>query len=314
MGTLKEVATGRVARLAARNLVGRSRHADICLEGHWVSGEHAVITWTGRGWQVRDLGSRNGTTVDGRRLKVGAEQGLRVGARIAFGQVEDAWILDDPADPQPFGVSAHGAIQVAQDGVLVLPDEAHAWATIERRGAEWTLRDLHGTRTILDGDTLALGGVVWRVRLPELFQGTGETPARIALSQIRLRVQVSQDGETVDAELTHQGQRIGLTARAHHVVLVELARAFAADEAEVGRVAERGWMYADELAEMLKITRERLNTHVARLRGQVIEAGVVDGERIIERRALSGQIRLAPLDLVVDELGPSPARSTRRDP
>ena len=41
------------------------RHGDICLHEPSVSREHAVLTWNGDAWRVTDVGSRNGTYVNG---------------------------------------------------------------------------------------------------------------------------------------------------------------------------------------------------------------------------------------------------------
>lgn len=52
-------ALGAVAR------IGRSEENDICLQSRGLSRQHAVITATARGFLLRDLGSQNGTTVNG---------------------------------------------------------------------------------------------------------------------------------------------------------------------------------------------------------------------------------------------------------
>jgi pSer/pThr/pTyr-binding forkhead associated (FHA) protein len=43
--------------------IGRSQDNDVVLEHGSVSSNHAEISWTGHGWEVRDLGSTNGTRV-----------------------------------------------------------------------------------------------------------------------------------------------------------------------------------------------------------------------------------------------------------
>ena len=48
--------------------IGRSRHNDITLKANGVSKRHATIRCTERGWVVADLGSTNGTQLNGRRL------------------------------------------------------------------------------------------------------------------------------------------------------------------------------------------------------------------------------------------------------
>jgi transcriptional regulator with GAF, ATPase, and Fis domain len=51
-------------------LVGRSSECQVVVKDERVSRKHAAITPQGGGWTVRDLGSRNGTRVDGQRISV----------------------------------------------------------------------------------------------------------------------------------------------------------------------------------------------------------------------------------------------------
>lgn len=48
--------------------IGRGEHNEVRLSDKSVSGAHATLTRRGKGWFVLDLGSRNGTYVDGERI------------------------------------------------------------------------------------------------------------------------------------------------------------------------------------------------------------------------------------------------------
>jgi pSer/pThr/pTyr-binding forkhead associated (FHA) protein len=50
-----------------------------------VSRRHAEIARLPEGWQVTDLGSANGTELDGRRLRPGRPEPLSPGSRVCFG-------------------------------------------------------------------------------------------------------------------------------------------------------------------------------------------------------------------------------------
>lgn len=62
--------------------VGRDPECQLVLEDGRVSRRHACLRWTGRGWGLEDLGSKNGTSVNGRPA-AGAE--LRHGDWLSFG-------------------------------------------------------------------------------------------------------------------------------------------------------------------------------------------------------------------------------------
>lgn len=72
--------------LAGEMALGRDPANGIMLGDVSVSGEHAIIEHTRQGWRVADLGSTNGTLVNGRRLN-GRAALLRGGEQITFGAV-----------------------------------------------------------------------------------------------------------------------------------------------------------------------------------------------------------------------------------
>jgi Tol biopolymer transport system component len=79
--------------------IGRQAQCEIQVEGTWVSRRHARIAWTGTGYIVEDLGSTNGTFVNGAR--VGGPRALRSGDRLQLGeQVEFAFETHAPAPVQ----------------------------------------------------------------------------------------------------------------------------------------------------------------------------------------------------------------------
>jgi len=68
--------------LGAAVRLGRAEDNDICLLNRGISRHHAVITATVQGYVLRDLGSQNGTVVNGERI---AERTLADGDQIALG-------------------------------------------------------------------------------------------------------------------------------------------------------------------------------------------------------------------------------------
>jgi pSer/pThr/pTyr-binding forkhead associated (FHA) protein len=75
---------GRECRLDREKLVlGRGAGVDLSFDDEHMSSEHAAIEWSGDGFRVCDLGSTNGTFLNGKRI---AAQDLASGDRIELGR------------------------------------------------------------------------------------------------------------------------------------------------------------------------------------------------------------------------------------
>src|SRR6478735_1142478 len=91
-------------RVPCRAVVGRSSLADIGLSSRRASSEHAWLGWSAGRWTVRDLGSSNGTTVNGRPLLTRDRATLTAGSTLCFGGDDEAWLLTDASPPEPAAV------------------------------------------------------------------------------------------------------------------------------------------------------------------------------------------------------------------
>jgi len=109
------------------------RHGDIALHEPSVSREHAVLTWNGDAWRVTDVGSRNGTFVNGvsvqRKLIVPGDV-VRFG-RIVLNLVDPAQ-TDEGDEPVTCAVTMAGG---AADGVTFSPKGQGAQALVGRSEA-----------------------------------------------------------------------------------------------------------------------------------------------------------------------------------
>jgi len=95
----------RPARLAlsGAHLLGRGETSDLRLSDPCLSRRHARLSASGAEVRVEDLGGRNGTRLNGRRLPPGSHA-LRPGDEIAAGAtrlVLEAACLDPAAPPAP---------------------------------------------------------------------------------------------------------------------------------------------------------------------------------------------------------------------
>lgn len=86
--------------------IGRGAELPVSIADRSVSREHAVLERTSTGLTLQDLGSRNGTTVNGERLVAPRE--LHSGDRIAFGNV--VLTLEGEAEQARPALSDHGRL------------------------------------------------------------------------------------------------------------------------------------------------------------------------------------------------------------
>ena len=82
---LKEEATGKSHLLGNYTTIGRSRKSDIVIkDNNTVSSNHAVITVNGGSVLIKDVGSRNGTFIDGKRIQEGFDIAVRPDSELKF--------------------------------------------------------------------------------------------------------------------------------------------------------------------------------------------------------------------------------------
>lgn len=286
MARLRNVRDGREVTVGARLRVGRAPDAGLRLTHACVSQEHALVRWGGDGWEVRDLGSRNGTFVDGRMLTAGETRRVDLGSRLAFGDVDDVWDVVEADPPTLFAICEDGeAVGAGQDGLLVLPSpEAPEVAVYASSTGAWVLEGADGDRTEIDDDTYPVeaGGQQWQVHLPAVLEGTPAVQTAPTLDAISMRFAVSQDEERVQVDVVHRGRVTALEPAWHGYVLLTLARLRA--EAEGQPEPERGWVDRDALLRMLRMDTNGLNVAIHKARSQLLAAGVLGGAGIVEVR------------------------------
>jgi hypothetical protein len=92
-GELRVIASDSLPDLVGREFpllvvtsIGRAPHNNIVLDDNYASSEHALINLRGRQWWLEDLGSRNGTLLNGTKLEGAAV--LSAGDLIAVGDTQ----------------------------------------------------------------------------------------------------------------------------------------------------------------------------------------------------------------------------------
>jgi len=78
---------GAVWLLKPENTLGADPGNDLVLNVDLVSSRHARLRWDGAGWWLEDLGSTNGTFVNGERLVPLTARRVPLGAQIQLGDM-----------------------------------------------------------------------------------------------------------------------------------------------------------------------------------------------------------------------------------
>jgi len=292
--------TGEVRPLLARSVIGRSHSCNVKLMSPASSGEHALVVWTGTSWEIRDLGSTNGTFVDGQRLDPGKPAALEVGSRVGFGEPDQPWSVASADAPGLMAIElATGTLRLAEGRILALPDEARPEVLVfEDADGNWVEEDVERatTRPVEDQEIIQVGGAVLRLVLPVAHEGTPLAEDETKLERVTLRFSVTRNEETVRIWVQHRGRQLALDPREHGYLLLTLARRRLEDADQ--SPAERGWIERDQLVRMLRVDRNRLNVAIYRARQQLAEAGVSGAAGIVEVRR--GQRRIGTDRVIVE--------------
>lgn len=289
---LEDVRTGVKTYLAARHLVGRSKACHLQIARPDVSGVHAEIVWDGEGWRIQDLGSRNGTFIDGRKLAVGETAALASGCLLTFGIPAHRYRMVEDGPPILMALPNAGEIALSEDGMLSLPALEACEISIYVGGTgEWLAEGSDRTWVVEDQEILVAGGQSWRICLPSRHHRTTEGQSGPALAPLGLEFSVSRDGEHIAMRLVDGGSVHEVEARAHLALMLQLARCRLAD-ARNGDLppSEHGWVHREDLRKQLGIDQPLLNLWVHRSRQQLARIRPAHG--VIERRAGSQQIRI----------------------
>jgi hypothetical protein len=293
MGTIRST-KGAQRQLAECTVIGRANTCDIRVRAAEASTEHAALRWTKHRWHVVDLGSRNGTWVNGRRLQGGEPVGLDEGDLLCLGTVAEAWLLEDGAPPLAFLRSATGDRTVNQ-GMIALPsDDEPRLVIMQRSDGGWIAEEDGEQRAMEDREFVSVAGARWRVYLPSHAPPTAAATGSVfCVEDAELHVRHDGTEEFVVVEFKpRSGPGMDLGVRAHNAVLLELARARLEDRERGIVEAEEGWIHCEDLSRRLNLPATHVNIMIHRLRKQLAECGVVDATDVVQRRARSGLMRI----------------------
>jgi pSer/pThr/pTyr-binding forkhead associated (FHA) protein len=293
MGAIREIASGRTQLLEWEHLIGRAEppRCALTLSRPEISAVHAMLRWTGKLWELKDLGSTNGTYVDGHVVERGGVRALRSGAKISFGRQDDIWQLVDASMPTIMAVPLPaGEPRLLEDGLIGLPTHQEPLETIYcTTDGGWVLERADQTKEALSGgDTFESLGRLWRFCCPRAVIATvstqGPETETLDAGRLKLTLAVSRNEEYVQATIGCGASTLDLGSSVYNFLLLTLARQRLADVAQGLPETSCGWMDLDEFEHDPMMGTPQVNLAVYRVRQQFARAGVENAAMIIERR------------------------------
>jgi hypothetical protein len=301
MGVLRHVSSGKSVALSSHTVAGRAPTCAVRLADSTASNNHASIFWTGERWEVRDLGSMNGTSVNELTVPLRENAHLALGSAVRFGCEGERWELTDDTGPVALARSAvTGEIRRAEDGLLALPDLENVLVSIMLdSGGQWCVESSEGARRLAaDREQITIGDDRWEVEVPSFapVEGTQEVKPAPHLATLTLRFHVSLDEEHVQLDALDGDAVVSFGQRASFYPLLLLARE-RRENAARGTLpeSEHGWLHVVDLMRSLNMDERHLTVTVHRLREAFGKAGVVGAEGIVQRRPRQMRIGIASL-------------------
>ena len=303
MATLYWKTESKRVPLRARSLLGRHPECHVRVDSPKISGEHAGLYWVNGGWELRDLGSRNGTYVDGRRLTAGERVVLKEGATFALSRSAAIFELVDASAPAAIATHKEtGIAHIVDGGVLALPNEQQPRITLfSTSSGLWQIEADSQIRPAVDQEVITLGDATYVLEVPMRYAETLESGASgVPIESIGLHFAVAPDEEQVEVTVQMGAQAKRIEPREYHYLLVTLARARLADAHAPSSM--RGWVDRDELSKKLDMDVNRMNVEIFRARKQLAALGVQGAARLVERRPGTHEIRIGVTQLEVVRL------------
>lgn len=281
--------------LYSHHSFGRKKESvETHIQSKYASSLHGVVRWSGSHWIFQDK-SKNGTWINGDRL-CGKEKILKEGDSIHFGHPEESpWIIESLTPPIPVLVAVEENLPLIELKDFVgLPSDENPIATLYRSTeGQWIYESESEIKTVADRDLITVENTVFRLfdaEIVELTHGAEDTIYPDTTEPL-FQFNVSLDEEHVFLNIQKGEETLNLGERAHHYLLLTLARKKLEDLKAGTDSASQGWIDVEQLSELLAQDTGHLNIQIFRARKQV--AKVVSGHQeippIVERRV--GSVR-----------------------
>lgn len=264
--------------------IGRMPGNDLVLSDPMISSHHAVLWIDNDGVSIKDLGSRNGTTVNGKRIT--DTQMLQPGDHIALGPDTRLVLREVEAGEQvlpPALMVEHTAsgvcVPISSDRHSLLDESGEnvlATLLVFEGGEVWLGQDTEDHPLEID-KPFEVGGVEYVVRQGDALRGTTAAPVP---DRYPYKLTATLNGATgPEASLLDQqtGNVHRVTADNRAILLYLLARAHQDQRKDGIKTNERGWVSDAEILTGIwgrdAKDENKLHVLVYRLRNEVKIAG-----------------------------------------
>jgi hypothetical protein len=307
MGVIQSVSDPRRWAVMKQNfLIGRDVSCDLVLPRPGISKRHALISWDGRRWTLRDLMSRNGTFVRTRGARApGRVPGdlavpLTLHDSLLFAEKDEEWALVNVDMPRTLlaeeGREPDSIIVLDPASVLALPSEDAMRFTMhrDRLSGEWMLEEPGADpRSVTDGELIGMDDRRYRLYIVEASdtQEANNAPTALTLAEVELELLPTPDEESAALSLRAGRTALNSGTHAHLYLLVHLAR-HRLQDASAGIAEDRcGWLSTDEVQSALAYgSTQHLAVDVFRCRKDLERLSVCNGAEIVQRE--HGHLRI----------------------
>ncbi|MDD9940917.1 MAG: FHA domain-containing protein [Myxococcales bacterium] len=281
----------RTVSAALRTGVGRGVHNLLRTDHPASSGAHAILQWGPDGWTVRDLGSRNGTLVNGELVSARQARPCGLGDVLIFGNAAESWqvVQADKVRAVVRRLAPEATIEVRGDSVTLPADGASR--VLQRESGAWILKESRGSTSVVPGVPFWVAGAIWTLwDCSERDRTLSEDPREGDRACLTLSLARDEESAALRVECTNGA--FDVDYRAHSCVLAPLVVARLKDQRAGVSPADAGWVHWSFVAEWLRCSQGDVNTWVYRTRRALARAGYPDAPRIVERRQTSGLLRV----------------------
>jgi hypothetical protein len=279
---------------------GRSTtNADTVIDAPEISRLHAIIEWTDEQCFIRDISS-NGTWVNDKKLVKDSAKRLNVGDKLYFAKAdENGFVVQELSPPQnmllaveqPTANVTLGPIILCDSNILPSKQHPEIALFFVPSKSQWYkeyLDDSAGIAySVSDLDILNFANQSWQLKLNNPTENTAHLAKPVLLAhQIRYRFNLSQDEENTELTITVNNEEFYLSNRAHHYLVLSLARDRDEDAKKGIDECNQGWRLRETIAKELGEDMPFVNTHVFRAKQQLVSTlnHICDGNVLIEKK------------------------------